>query len=553
MSTIVTKDNAVKGMKVVRGRDWDYDDQDKGSVYGIITGIHRNWASIDWIFDGRTIAANNYRIGDEGKFDLYVYEEEQKPVTFQRGRLYKVIDDRYEYLKHYLKVGHYALLCSDYNPGEQTLILEGLDVANDKNIITQSVSIHSVYSTPLEPLFKVGDKVLIAPVYISKKKQEDVGKKYTKSGYSHGFIVKTWVYDLKEQMFYYKLDGLDELYSEIGLTAAKSSDRMEISTQFKVGDLVSPTDKLLRASHGPFLCRAVGLIVALDDTSHRDDQPRIRVEWYSSRDVYIREAAKGLRRSPYSVSYYQHHTASDFLAPLPPIVIDSSGSTTLQPKYKEGDEVRICEYGKCNGSGYWLAEHVYERILCIGGKECKVETAKYSSEKNEWYYKLTSTVNYIAEHALTLVEEKPTIPEPKFKVGDIIRLTNPTHPSCRTVDGHIDSKLGKSLLVKGHTDTITEVCFHIVENCYYYKISDTDVWYREECLTLKYPAKKSETTPIHNPQKPSNHGKHNEEDGVIKVRRPVGTVPVTERRTGTPVSGRRISAAVGRGHLVYKA
>lgn len=77
---IVTKDNFKVGDKVVRGRDWRWGDQDKGSVYGVIGNFsviadNTTWHYVHWVdYKGKELGLYSYRIGHE-KFDLYFYEQ----------------------------------------------------------------------------------------------------------------------------------------------------------------------------------------------------------------------------------------------------------------------------------------------------------------------------------------------------------------------------------------------------------------------------------------------------------------------------------------------
>ena len=71
----VTEDNFKVGDKVVRGKDWDWPDQDGGDgSVGIITGTYgkKAWVYVNWLSAG----SNAYRIGAEGCYDLYFYTEE---------------------------------------------------------------------------------------------------------------------------------------------------------------------------------------------------------------------------------------------------------------------------------------------------------------------------------------------------------------------------------------------------------------------------------------------------------------------------------------------
>lgn len=86
MSKIVTEDNYYDGLKVARGPDWHYDDQDGDSLYGTIYGeIYDNgWVDVTWENGGYT---NAYRIGAEDRYDLYFYvdaiDEEKKQLNKQ--------------------------------------------------------------------------------------------------------------------------------------------------------------------------------------------------------------------------------------------------------------------------------------------------------------------------------------------------------------------------------------------------------------------------------------------------------------------------------------
>ena len=73
------------GAKVVRGPGWKWKDQDKGSVYGVITSEELGslaWVSVDWIDPkGKIIASYGYRTGAVyGKpvYDLYYYDQYEK-------------------------------------------------------------------------------------------------------------------------------------------------------------------------------------------------------------------------------------------------------------------------------------------------------------------------------------------------------------------------------------------------------------------------------------------------------------------------------------------
>lgn len=69
---IVTEKNYKVGDKVVRGRDWDYSEQDRDAKYGTIRSTHS-------FIDGRVMVdwtnghSNSYAVGQREKFDLYFY------------------------------------------------------------------------------------------------------------------------------------------------------------------------------------------------------------------------------------------------------------------------------------------------------------------------------------------------------------------------------------------------------------------------------------------------------------------------------------------------
>lgn len=90
----VDKTNAVIGLKVVRGKDWDYSPQDGGEGnVGVITEYPlyypedpgSNWTYVMWANgDGYC-----YRIGEQGKYDLYVHEEQVVSKASRRSKAKK--------------------------------------------------------------------------------------------------------------------------------------------------------------------------------------------------------------------------------------------------------------------------------------------------------------------------------------------------------------------------------------------------------------------------------------------------------------------------------
>jgi hypothetical protein len=81
----VTKETAKIGLKVVRGKDWAWHNQDhhegKESIGKIIQEANDDgWVSVQWAH-GRDIS---YRVGHRGQYDLYVYEEEKSSDNFDK-------------------------------------------------------------------------------------------------------------------------------------------------------------------------------------------------------------------------------------------------------------------------------------------------------------------------------------------------------------------------------------------------------------------------------------------------------------------------------------
>lgn len=67
------------GAKVVRGKDWDWKDQDARVFYGFILEQQPDepgWVSVDWVNkQGKYVSNNHYRVGADGCYDLYYYED----------------------------------------------------------------------------------------------------------------------------------------------------------------------------------------------------------------------------------------------------------------------------------------------------------------------------------------------------------------------------------------------------------------------------------------------------------------------------------------------
>lgn len=81
------------GAKVIRGRDWDFKDQDcddyGNQTVGVVIGDSREdgWARVKWVN-----ATDSYRIGADGKYSLYYFEEPRVVRTNDIGA--KVIRGR---------------------------------------------------------------------------------------------------------------------------------------------------------------------------------------------------------------------------------------------------------------------------------------------------------------------------------------------------------------------------------------------------------------------------------------------------------------------------
>ena len=94
--TIVTEENVYVGMKVVRGRDWQWADQDKDSPYGVITRIRSDkWVCVNWENpNNRQHHEYIYRVGSDLCYDLYMYES--SVPKFKVGNFVTVIDTQDE-------------------------------------------------------------------------------------------------------------------------------------------------------------------------------------------------------------------------------------------------------------------------------------------------------------------------------------------------------------------------------------------------------------------------------------------------------------------------
>ena len=96
---LVTEKNWVLGLDVVRGPDWEWQDQDGGAgnrgILRFPSKKHKGWVHVTWKWIQNT-KSHMYRIGAEGKYDL-IYTgqkmvEATHPVTcYIQSPVYKSI------------------------------------------------------------------------------------------------------------------------------------------------------------------------------------------------------------------------------------------------------------------------------------------------------------------------------------------------------------------------------------------------------------------------------------------------------------------------------
>jgi hypothetical protein len=105
----------IAGMRVVRGIDWEWDDQDgaagkPGSV--LQEGSDEEWPTIRW----DTGIENKYRFGHDGKFDIAVINPDQ-PVLLSKGqRVVRGGDWKWD--EQDGKPGSFGSVTKDMSPGE---------------------------------------------------------------------------------------------------------------------------------------------------------------------------------------------------------------------------------------------------------------------------------------------------------------------------------------------------------------------------------------------------------------------------------------------------
>lgn len=94
---IVDEYNLYDGARVVRGRDWQWDDQDRNGIGTLQVGAFpgRGWYVVTWDYEEDQFS---YRVGTEDCYDLYFYEEEikeviQEPITFTKDSYTKLKAD----------------------------------------------------------------------------------------------------------------------------------------------------------------------------------------------------------------------------------------------------------------------------------------------------------------------------------------------------------------------------------------------------------------------------------------------------------------------------
>jgi E3 ubiquitin-protein ligase HECTD1 len=70
----VTRENFREGLRVVRGKDWKWDDQDGGAGKVGVTSKDSSdgWCKVAW--EGKQ-STNSYRIGADNAFDLAIVED----------------------------------------------------------------------------------------------------------------------------------------------------------------------------------------------------------------------------------------------------------------------------------------------------------------------------------------------------------------------------------------------------------------------------------------------------------------------------------------------
>ncbi len=73
---VVTRAVAKEGLRVIRGANWKWNDQDHGGP-GVIEQVEEQWCTVRWDRGG----SNNYRIGRNGKFDLFLEDDPTAPTT----------------------------------------------------------------------------------------------------------------------------------------------------------------------------------------------------------------------------------------------------------------------------------------------------------------------------------------------------------------------------------------------------------------------------------------------------------------------------------------
>ena len=78
--TLVTRENVRVGLSVVRGPDFQWENQDGGAgLVGTVVALHgfapstRDWCAVSWAVSGHL---NSYRVGTGGRFDLAVAADE---------------------------------------------------------------------------------------------------------------------------------------------------------------------------------------------------------------------------------------------------------------------------------------------------------------------------------------------------------------------------------------------------------------------------------------------------------------------------------------------
>lgn len=119
---IVTKEIAQIGMSVMRGKDWIYGDQDgEEGNKGIIRSKNGDYVVVKW--EGKS-TEKAYRIGHQGKFDLYIYVPTMKKEVRSKGTSTNVGGALLSHKN--VEIGMGISLYTSYHPYGQSLRGDGI-------------------------------------------------------------------------------------------------------------------------------------------------------------------------------------------------------------------------------------------------------------------------------------------------------------------------------------------------------------------------------------------------------------------------------------------